>query len=96
MKAISVQALDAVAGEVLPERTVLGTLPLSVGSDASSAAAAASGGNSLIAPNHGSTVLSACSTDHKVPNGGLLELVGLHTDNASDIQTCTPSAVTSF
>ncbi|MGK5545378.1 hypothetical protein ACSNOH_11690 [Streptomyces sp. URMC 127] len=105
--AISFEELATVAGEVLPERTVMGIVatPLAApygdgdggagaGAGSSSSASASGGGVYAPAPgNHGTTVLSACQTGGHEGTPGLLgEVVGLGRQPAA-YMTCVPAAV---
>jgi hypothetical protein len=99
--AISFGDLDLLAGEVLPERTVLSTLvtPFSnPGADAdgggssSAAAAAAGGGNGD--NGGGTTVVSGCVNQQSQATSGLVGALGLGTPQQSS-QTCTPVSTVS-
>lgn len=108
--AISFEELDTIAGEVLPERTVMGIIatPLGLagpgdpaggagaGAGASSSAAASGGG--VYAPpasDHGTTMLSACQSVDRQQPAGLLSSLSLHSQNPSTGLHCVPAAVSS-
>lgn len=103
---ISFEELDKIAGEVLPERTVLGVLATpfnhgggpgsSAGAGSSSSAAATGGGVFAPAPSdHGTTMLSSCQAiDHPQP-AGLLSSLSLNSQNPNTTFTCIPAAVSS-
>ncbi|MFI1257545.1 hypothetical protein ACH4U6_27700 [Streptomyces netropsis] len=108
--AISFEELDKVAGEVLPERTVMGIVatPLNfgdphgdggaagAGSSSSSSATASGGGVYAPAPSdHGTTILSACQSVDRQGTPGLLGSLGLPSTNPTTTLTCTPAAVSS-
>ncbi len=96
---ISFEELDLLAGEVLPERTVLSTVTTpfnNVGAGgggdggSSSAAAAAAGGGGA---DQGTTALSACQSNQTPGTPGLLGSLGLGSANPSSSVTCTPAAI---
>lgn len=83
--------LDQIAGEVLPERTVLSTVSDFGGG----------GGGDTVADfgddgNDGSTALSACQSTQTPGTPGLLGSLGLGSANPSSTQTCTPAAVANY
>ncbi|WP_018655986.1 hypothetical protein [Actinomadura flavalba] len=92
MKSFSYAELDMLAGEVLPERAVLSTLL--AGGDGDSYNNAGNHGGSDHGP--GSTVVSnACQSNISRPDGGLLQLVGLHAQNDASSLTCAPGTAVS-
>jgi hypothetical protein len=104
--AISFGDLDLLAGEVLPERTVLSTLvtPFSnPGADAdgggsSSAAAAAAGGGH--GDNGGSTVMNSCTSQQEGNfggSGGLAGILGLGLGSHGPVSehSCLPGTAVS-
>ncbi|WP_370421915.1 hypothetical protein AB8O64_27445 [Streptomyces sp. QH1-20] len=108
--AISFEELDQVAGEVLPERTVMGIIatPLTfgdphgdgggVGAGASSSSSATASGGGVYAPapsDHGTTMLSACQSVDRQQPAGLLSSLGLHSQNPATGLHCVPAAVSS-
>ncbi|MBB5119117.1 hypothetical protein AF335_15575 [Streptomyces eurocidicus] len=108
--AISFEELDGVAGELLPERTVMGIVaaPLAYGPDgdggagagagsSSSSSATASGGGVYAppAPDHGTTMLAACQSVDRQQNAGLLSALGLNAQNPATGLHCVPAAVSS-
>jgi hypothetical protein len=101
MSAISYDELDRLAGELLPERTVLGVIstPLahfgaSGASSSSSSAAASSGGNTVVVTQApGPTVVSACQATNSPGTPGLLGSLGLGSANPGTSMTCIPAAV---
>lgn len=103
---ISFEELDKIAGEVLPERTVLGVLATpfnhagdpgsSAGAGSSSSAAATGGGVFAPAPSdHGTTILSSCQSIDRQGTPGLLGSLGLGSENPASNMTCTPAAISS-
>ncbi|RLU86304.1 hypothetical protein CTZ27_25355 [Streptomyces griseocarneus] len=104
---ISFDELHEVAGEVLPERTVMGVLstPLNyvgdggdgtAGSASSSSAASSGGGVFAPAPDHhGATMLSSCQSIDRQGTPGLFGSLGLGSENPASGVTCTPAAVAS-
>ncbi|GAA0467885.1 hypothetical protein ACFQ2B_07845 [Streptomyces stramineus] len=106
--AISFEELDAVTGEVLPERTVMGIMatPLNfadpgdggAGAGASSSSSATSSGGGVVshAPSdHGTTALSSCQAVDRQGTPGLLGSLGLPSTNPTTSMTCTPAAISS-
>ncbi|GHF24920.1 hypothetical protein GCM10010218_01970 [Streptomyces mashuensis] len=108
--AISFEELDRIAGEVLPERTVLGVVasPLGyagpgdpaggagAGAGASSSAAATGGGVFAPVPHdHGTTALSACQSFDHQQTAGLFGSLGLPSQNPTANLTCVPAAISS-
>lgn len=77
--------LDALDGEVLPERTVLSTV--SSPFHGASPAATSSGSG------HGTTVVNSCQTTTSYGTPGLLGSLGLGSENPHTTTTCTPSTV---
>lgn len=108
VNAISFEELADIAGEVLPERTVMGVIatplgladpgPSGAGAGAGSSSSAAATGGGVFAPvphDHGTTMLSACqSGGHEGTPGLLGEVVGLGRQPAA-FMTCVPAAVSS-
>ncbi|RSD22164.1 hypothetical protein [Amycolatopsis eburnea] len=92
MNDLSFDALDALTGEVLPERAVLGVVSTPFNN------AGESGGNTTVVTggNHGATAISACQSTHSEGTPGLLGSVGLGSNNPSESVTCTPGAVSSY
>ena len=103
MDAVNFAELDELAGELLPERTVLSTVTTPFnnwnpgsgtgGDGGSSSSAAASGGGSgvggYVAPDHGFSSTSACNAnDAPQGNNGLL---GLFQTPAENSQACQPA-----
>ncbi|MFI9309609.1 hypothetical protein [Streptomyces triculaminicus] len=108
VNAISFEELADIAGEVLPERTVMGVIATSLGladpgpggagagAGSSSSAAATGGGVFAPAPHdHGTTVLSACQAVDRQGTPGLLGSLGLPSTNPTTSMTCIPTAVSS-
>ncbi|MFI9201830.1 hypothetical protein [Streptomyces sp. NPDC053048] len=109
--AISFEELETVAGEVLPERTVMGVIatPLSfadpgpagsgAGAGASSSSAASGGGvGGVFAPpadHHGTTMLAACQAVDRQGTPGLFGSLGLPSTNPTTSMTCMPTAISS-
>ncbi|MEV6671837.1 hypothetical protein [Streptomyces sp. NPDC051162] len=105
---ISFEELDNVAGEVLPERTVMGIMatPLGfgdgdggAGAGASSSSSAAATGGGVFAPqpsHHGATMLSSCQSIDRQGTPGLFGSLGLGSENPASNVTCTPAAVASY
>lgn len=102
---IDFTALDELAGEVLPERAVLGVVSTPFnntgagdGGSSSSSAAAAGGSSTTVvdAGNHGATALSACQSTNTPGTPGLVGTLGLGSANPSSTITCTPAAVSSY
>ncbi|MEU8549063.1 hypothetical protein [Streptomyces roseoverticillatus] len=107
--AISFEELDTVAGEVLPERTVMGIVatPLAgpygdgdggsgAGAGSSSSASASGGGVYAPAPHdHGTVALSACQAVDRQGTPGLFGSLGLPSTNPTTSMTCIPAAVAS-
>ncbi|GHG45901.1 hypothetical protein [Streptomyces griseocarneus] len=107
--AISFEELDNIAGEVLPERTVMGIIatPLAfadpgpngsgAGAGASSSSAASGGGvGGVFAPpadHHGTTMLAACQAVDRQGTPGLLGSLGLPSTNPTTSMTCMPTAI---
>jgi hypothetical protein len=86
MSAISLAELDQLAGELLPERTVLSLVNVSVLNTSSNATYVyPSGGN-------GSTVAYACQATNSPGTPGLLGSLGLGSANPSSSMTCIPAA----
>jgi hypothetical protein len=81
----SLSDLDALDGEVLPERTVLSTV--SSPFHGASPAAPSSGSG------HGTTVVNSCQTTTSYGTPGLLGSLGLGSENPHTTTTCTPSTV---
>ncbi|MFI1799552.1 hypothetical protein ACH427_19680 [Streptomyces sp. NPDC020379] len=107
---ISFEELHDVAGEVLPERTVMGIMatPLGfgdpdgggagagAGSSSSSSATAAGGGVVAVPPSdHGTTILSNCQSIDRQGTPGLFGSLGLGSANPAATVTCTPAAISS-
>jgi hypothetical protein len=94
--AISLGDLDLLAGEVLPERTVLSTVVTpfnNYGGDnggAAAAAAAASGDGG--GHSSGPAVVSSCVNQQQAGSQGLLAL-GLAPTPPTSSQLCTPAAI---
>lgn len=101
MSTVSFQELDAITGELLPERTLLSTVTDfgggSGGSGSGSAAAAAAGGGGTTIVNFGddggAIGLSACHSSQSFGTPGLLGSLGLGSNNPTVSQTCTPALV---
>jgi hypothetical protein len=94
MKTLSYTELDALAGEVLPERAVLSTLLVSSGDGGDSYNNNNDGGGH--GHNGGSTIAqNACQSHISKPDGGLLQLVGLHAQNDHQSFTCVPGTTVS-
>ncbi|MEV5240715.1 hypothetical protein AB0K89_16680 [Streptomyces cinnamoneus] len=107
--AISFEELDAIAGEVLPERTVMGIVAtpfnaLSAGPDggagagSASSSSAANAGGGVYAPapsDHGTTILSSCQSIDRQGTPGLLGSLGLGSEQPTNSVTCTPAAISS-
>ncbi|PSJ29625.1 hypothetical protein B7P34_06070 [Streptosporangium nondiastaticum] len=109
--AISFEELDTVAGEVLPERTVMGVVatPLAApygdgdggsgaGAGSSSSSSAAATGGGVFAPqphDHGTVALSACQAVDRQGTPGLFGSLGLPSTNPTTTMTCIPAAVAS-
>jgi hypothetical protein len=92
MKTLSYTELDALAGEVLPERAVLSTLLVSSG-DGGGDSYNNSGGHGH---SSGSTIAqNACQSHISKPDSGLLQLVGLHAQNDHQSFTCVPGTTVS-
>jgi hypothetical protein len=93
MKTLSYAELDALAGEVLPERAVLSTLLVSGdGGDSYNNNNGGGWGNF----GHGSTIAqNACQSHISKPDSGLLQLVGLHAQNDHQSFTCAPGTTVS-
>ena len=96
---ISLGDLDLLAGEVLPERTVLSTLvPPFFGSGADADAGAGAGaasGSGAEANNYGgnsANVLSSCVNQQQAGNNGLVGGLIAPTPPSSS-QLCTPAAI---
>ncbi|MCA6091235.1 hypothetical protein LE181_03500 [Streptomyces sp. SCA3-4] len=108
--AISFEELDAIAGEVLPERTVMGIVATpfnalsagpgpdgGAGAGAASSSSAASGGG-VFAPapsDHGTTILSSCQSIDRQGTPGLFGSLGLGSEQPTNSLTCTPAAISS-
>ncbi|MCP2334692.1 hypothetical protein [Actinomadura rupiterrae] len=91
MKAYSNADLDLLAGELLPERAVLSTLPMSGGGDSynnNNAGGFGYGGGSTVVTN-------ACQSNITRSDSGLLQLVGLHAQNDASSFTCAPGTAVS-
>jgi hypothetical protein len=86
MSAISYEVLDKLTGELLPERTALGTV--------STAFNNAGMGGGMWGHNEGTTVVSACSAGNHDGTPGLVGLLGLGY-NPDRTFTCIPAAVAS-
>ncbi|MFF4159001.1 hypothetical protein [Streptomyces sp. NPDC001678] len=108
ISAISFEELDRIAGEVLPERTVMGVIatPLNLvgpgdpgaGAASGSSSSAAATGGGVFAPvphDHGTTMLSACQSIDRQGTPGLLGSLGLGSENPTASVVCTPAAVAS-
>ncbi|MEU4209256.1 hypothetical protein AB0F13_04475 [Streptomyces sp. NPDC026206] len=108
--AISFEELDNVAGEVLPERTVMGIVatPLNfagpgdpnggAGAGAGSSSSASASGGGVYAPvphDHGTTILSSCQSVDRQGTPGLFGSLGLPSTNPTTSMTCTPAAISS-
>ncbi len=94
MKTLSYTELDALAGEVLPERAVLSTLLVSSG-DGDSYNNNNDGGHGGHG-GHGTTLSqNACQSHISKPDSGLLQLVGLHAQNDHQSLTCVPGTAIS-
>ena len=92
MKAFSNADLDLLAGELLPERAVLSTLPLGGGGDSYNNNNVGGG----FGYGGGSTVVTnACQSNISRPDSGLLQLVGLHAQNDASSFTCAPGTAVS-
>ena len=92
MKSFSYAELDRLAGEVMPERAVLSTLLTSFHGGDSYNNNVGGYGN----PGGGSTmVMNACQSNITRPDGGLLQLVGLHADHDASSFTCAPGTAVS-
>ena len=92
--------LAALDGEVLPERTVMGTVsnpfhgvPGAGAGHGSGSAAAASDASGPSGPGHGTTVVNSCQTTTSYGTPGLLGSLGLGSENPHTTTTCTPSTV---
>lgn len=107
--AISFEELDNIAGEVLPERTVMGVVATPFnhlgggpdggsGSAGASSSAAANSGGGVFAPapsDHGTTILSSCQSIDRQGTPGLFGSLGLGSENPAAGVTCTPAAISS-
>ncbi|MEU7134152.1 hypothetical protein [Streptomyces sp. NPDC046261] len=106
--AISFEELDNVAGEVLPERTVMGIVatplgfadpgPGGAGAGAGSSSSASASGGGVFAPaphDHGTTMLSSCQAVDRQGTPGLFGSLGLPSTNPTTTMTCIPAAVAS-
>jgi hypothetical protein len=100
--AISFTDLDQLAGEVLPERTVLATVSTpfnnAAGGDggagsASSSAAAAAGGDG---GSDGATAINGQQNTVSQGTPGLLGSLGLGSNNPGSTSTATPGAIASY
>jgi hypothetical protein len=78
--------LDALDGEVLPERTVLSTVSSPFHGSAPAATHSSGSG-------HGTTVVNSCQTTTSYGTPGLLGSLGLGSENPHTTTTCTPSTV---
>ncbi|MEU1372500.1 hypothetical protein ABZ442_02395 [Streptomyces triculaminicus] len=108
VNAISFEELADIAGEVLPERTVMGVIatplgladpgPGGAGAGAGSSSSAAATGGGVFAPvphDHGTTMLSACQSVDRQQPAGLLSSLSLHSQNPATGIQCIPAAVSS-
>lgn len=84
-------ALEALEGEVLPERAALSVLAPNMADTTSSVAAPHS---YVVSDGHGGTVSYACQTTTSPGSQGLIGLIGLGSAPYSTT-TCVPAAVTS-
>lgn len=101
--AISFTNLDQLAGEVLPERTVMSTVSTpfnnaggdgdggGAGSVSSAAAAGGDGGAS-----HGATAINGQQNTVSQGPPGLLGSLGLGSNNPGSTSTATPGAIASY
>lgn len=81
MDSVKFDALDMLAGEVLPERAVLGVFSTPF-----------SGGGA----QHGAVSTSACQATHAEGTPGLVGALGLGSNNPSSSLTCVPAATAVF
>lgn len=94
MKAFSYTELDRLAGEVLPERSVLSTLAM-MGGDGGDSYNNNNGGHGWNSGPGTTTVVNACQSNISRPDSGLLQLVGLHAQNDASSFTCMPGTAIS-
>ncbi|MEV4741145.1 hypothetical protein [Streptomyces sp. NPDC049555] len=108
--AVSFEELAGIAGEVLPERTVMGIVASPFGrlaagpgdgtgaGAASGASSSAASGGGVFAPvphDHGTTILSSCQSIDRQGTPGLFGSLGLGSENPASNVTCTPAAISS-
>lgn len=92
MKEMSFTELDALAGEVLPERAVLSTLMIGGEGDSYNN----NNGGGFHGGDDGTTLSQqACQSNISRPDSGLLQLVGLHAQNDASSFTCEPGTAIS-
>lgn len=93
MSAVSFEELDQLAGELLPERTVLSLVTVVYNNTTNytfpSGQSAAQGGG------QGTTVADACQATNSPGTPGLLGSLGLGSSAPSSSVTCVPAAVVS-
>ena len=106
MDAVNFAELNELAGELLPERTVLSTVVTPFnnwnpgnsgagygadgGSSSSSAAAAGGGDGGYVAPDHGFASQAACNTNDSPESNS--GLLGLFTSAQQNTTACIPAS----
>ncbi len=101
MSVIRYEEPGLLAGELLPERTVLGVISTpfnnagGAGDGGSSSSSAAASGGNVVSPDHGATAISACQSTQWQQPSGLLSDLALGSQNPSANLACTPAAIAS-
>jgi hypothetical protein len=91
MYAVSYEELDQLAGELLPERTVLSLVNMFFTNANYTTYAFPAHGDG----GHGATVAYACQAANSPGTAGLLGSLGLGSQNPYSSMTCMPAAVVS-
>jgi hypothetical protein len=87
MSVVSYEQLDRLAGELLPERTVLSLVNISFSNVHNTTYKFPAGGG------HGATVAYACQATDSPGTPGVLGSLGLGSSNPYSSMTCIPAAV---
>lgn len=96
-QSVSFTALDAVTGELLPERPALSVLSITLSGTPTAGGSpahtpATDPGDYVVSDGHGGTVFYACQITQNNGTGGLIGLLGLG-QPPSTSTTCVPATV---